>query len=53
MEMVEGEEWWERIGAMLIKARFEDWFRIQAILAVNIDNANVGELSEAVRIFVC
>ena len=38
---------------MLIKARFEDWFRIQAILAVNIDNASVGELSEAVRIFVC
>ena len=24
VEMVEGAEWWECIGAMLIKARFED-----------------------------
>ena len=53
VEMVEGAEWWECIGGMVIKARFEDWFRIQAILAVNVDNASVGELSEAVRLFVC
>ena len=38
---------------MVIKARFEDWLRIQAILAVNVDNVSVGELSEAVRLFVC
>lgn len=38
---------------MVIKTRFEDWFRIQVILAVNVDNASVGELSEAVRLFVC
>ena len=53
VEMVEGAEWWECIGAMVIKARFEDWFRIQAILAVNVDNASVGKLLEAVRLFVC
>ena len=43
----------ECIDAIAVKARFEDWLRIQLILAVNVDNASVGELSEAVRLFVC
>ena len=47
MEVVEGEECWECIGAMVVKARFADWLRIQAILAVNVDNASVGGLWEA------
>ena len=32
---------------MVVKARFADWLRIQAILAVNVDNASVGGLWEA------
>ena len=31
VEMVERAEWWECIGAMVIKARFEDWFRIEDV----------------------
>ena len=29
------------------KGAFKDWLRIQVILAVNVDNASVGEFSEA------
>jgi hypothetical protein len=41
-ERFEREEWWECIDAIAVKARFEDWLRIQLILAVNVDNASVG-----------
>ena len=51
MEMVEGEKCWECIGAMVIKARFDDWLRIQAILAANVDDASVGGLWEADFLF--
>jgi hypothetical protein len=42
VERFEREEWWECIGAIAVKARSEDWLRIQLILAVNVGNASVG-----------